>query len=85
MFQTNAARFKQQVHSSGSEDDEKALLVSYRSNKAPLPEGPSDQGATSILQTETELDRDAQAIFEKSQKVNEVELLFRRLSFGPQS
>lgn len=37
-----------------------------------MPAGPSDQGATAILETETEVDRDAQALFEKAQKINEV-------------
>lgn len=37
-----------------------------------MPAGPSDQGATAILETETEKDRDAQALFEKAQKINEV-------------
>lgn len=48
------------------------MTVSYKSNRAVLPVGPSDQGATAILETETEKDRDAQAIFEKAQKINEV-------------
>lgn len=46
--------------------------MSYKSNKTALPAGPSDQGATAILETETEKDRDAQALFEKAQKINEV-------------
>lgn len=53
-----------------SEDDN--ITVSYKSNRTALPAGPSDQGATAILQTETEKDRDAQALFEKAQKINEV-------------
>lgn len=36
-----------------------------------MPAGPSDQGATAILETETEKDKDAQALFEKAQKINE--------------
>lgn len=47
-------------------------MVSYKSKKTPLPSGPSDQGATATLETETEVDRDAQALFEKAQKINEV-------------
>lgn len=47
-------------------------MVSYKSKKTPLPAGPSDQGATATLETETEVDRDAQALFEKAQKINEV-------------
>lgn len=53
-----------------SEDDNVTVL--YKSNRTALPAGPSDQGATAILQTETEKDRDAQALFEKAQKINEV-------------
>lgn len=53
-----------------SEDD--SVTVSYKSNRTALPAGPSDQGATAILETETEKDRDAQALFEKAQKINEV-------------
>lgn len=37
-----------------------------------MPAGPSDQGATAVLETETEKDKDAQALFEKAQKINEV-------------
>jgi RING finger protein 113A len=40
-----------------------------------MPAGPSDQGATAILETETEKDRDAQALFEKAQKINEVHIV----------
>lgn len=34
------------------------------------PLGPSDQGATATVEIDTALDRDAQAIFEKSLEVN---------------
>jgi len=57
-----------------SEDDN--ITVSYKSSRTVLPAGPSDQGATAILQTETEKDRDAQALFEKAQKINEVYIFF---------
>jgi RING finger protein 113A len=50
-------------------------MVSYKSKKIPLPVGPTDQGATAVLETETEIDRDAQAIFEKAQKINEVPIM----------
>lgn len=36
------------------------------------PEGPEDMGATATYQLDTERDKDAQAIFERSQKVQEV-------------
>lgn len=57
-------------YNDSSEDD--SVTVSYKSNRTAMPAGPSDQGATAILQTETEKDRDAQALFEKAQKINEV-------------
>lgn len=49
--------------------------MSYKSLATPLPTGPQDQGATATLETETEVDKDAQAIFEKAQKINEVFIL----------
>ena len=52
-------------------DEEEGVSVAYRSKRTPIPAGPSDQGATAILETETEIDKDAQAIFEKAQKINE--------------
>lgn len=58
-----------------TDDDESCdggVNVSYKSKKSVLPEGPADQGATSILEIETETDRDAQAIFENSLKINKV-------------
>lgn len=36
------------------------------------PEGPEDMGATATYQLDTERDNDAQAIFERSQKIQEV-------------
>jgi RING finger protein 113A len=56
-------------------DDEKAeklkKLFTYESKKTQESEGPNDQGATATLETETEHDRDARAIFEKSRMINE--------------
>ncbi|XP_071567761.1 E3 ubiquitin-protein ligase RNF113A isoform X1 [Temnothorax nylanderi] len=54
-----------------SSEDDSRVTVLYKSNRTALPAGPSDQGATAILETETEKDRDAQALFEKAQKINE--------------
>lgn len=51
--------------------DEENITVSYKSRRTTAVAGPSDQGATAILETETELDKDAQAIFERAQKINE--------------
>lgn len=57
-------------HSSESETDEDEITVSYKSSKSIASIGASDQGATSVNQIDTELDRDAQAIFEKSLEIN---------------
>lgn len=57
-----------------SEDEElnvdDKVTVSYKSSRSATMEGPGDMGATATLQIETEKDRDAQAIFEKSLEVN---------------
>lgn len=36
------------------------------------PEGPDDAGATATIEIDTDLDKDAQAIFERKKQVNEV-------------
>ncbi|XP_014224281.1 RING finger protein 113A [Trichogramma pretiosum] len=67
---TNNKRQKKVLDNDDSSSEGDSVTVSYKSKRMALPEGPSDQGATSILQIETEEDRDAQAIFEKAQKIN---------------
>uniref|UniRef100_A0A1A9WJ24 RING finger protein 113A n=1 Tax=Glossina brevipalpis TaxID=37001 RepID=A0A1A9WJ24_9MUSC len=64
-------RRKKIVSSSDDSEDEQKVGVSYRSDRTTIPNGPQDQGATSINEVETELDRDAQAIHEKALKINE--------------
>jgi RING finger protein 113A len=44
--------------------------VYYESSKTGDRAGPSDMGATAIVEIETEKDRDAQAVFERSLEVN---------------
>ncbi|XP_037902476.1 E3 ubiquitin-protein ligase RNF113A [Hermetia illucens] len=63
---------KKEESSSGSDksSDDEDVGVSYRSKRTALPQGPSDQGATATNEMETELDRDAQAIFERSVEIN---------------
>ncbi|XP_011701889.1 PREDICTED: RING finger protein 113A [Wasmannia auropunctata] len=68
---TNVKRHREKVSDGDDSSEDDGVTVSYKSNRTALPAGPSDQGATSILQTETEKDRDAQALFEKAQKINE--------------
>lgn len=70
---TNTKRRHERSHAaddSSDEEGEGAISVTYKSSRTAMPAGPSDQGATAILETETEKDRDAQAIFEKAQKIN---------------
>ncbi|XP_025835292.1 RING finger protein 113A-like [Agrilus planipennis] len=55
---------------SDTDENDEAVSVNYKSNRSAMPSGPSDQLATAILETETEKDRDAQAIFEKRLEIN---------------
>lgn len=72
-MQTNTRRLKSQQKASNNDNsDDESVTVSYKSSRTPMPAGPSDQRATAILETETEKDKDAQALFEKAQKINEV-------------
>jgi len=71
MVQSTNMKKQQEKTSYNDSSEDDSLTVSYKSNRTAMPAGPSDQGATAILQTETEKDRDAQALFEKAQKINE--------------
>lgn len=55
---------------SGNEDEDNKISVFYKSKRSALPSGPQDQGATSINETDTAQDRDAQALHEKMLKIN---------------
>lgn len=61
-----------EVAGSDTSEDEggSTIGVSYKSRGAIPREGPSDQGATAVIETETEVGKDAQAIFEKSLAIN---------------
>ncbi|KAM4622905.1 E3 ubiquitin-protein ligase RNF113A [Discoglossus pictus] len=48
-----------------------AITVSYKSTRSAKPVGPDDMGATATYELDTEKDKDAQSIFERSQKVQE--------------
>lgn len=52
------------------EDEVKDVMVSYKSKRLAERSGPADMGATAVLETETETDKDAQAIFEKALEIN---------------
>lgn len=67
---TNTVKKMGKIAASDSEDDMYSVSVSYRSKRNAEPEGPRDMGATAEVQIETEVDKDAQAIFEKSLVIN---------------
>ncbi|XP_037666354.1 E3 ubiquitin-protein ligase RNF113A-like [Choloepus didactylus] len=57
---------------SGEEENEPPSLgLAYRSTRSAKPVGPEDMGATAVYAQDTEKERDAQAIFERSQKIQE--------------
>jgi len=49
-----------------------SLLLSQGVLAFQKPVGPEDMGATAVYELDTEKDKDAQAIFERSQKIQEV-------------
>ncbi|KAI0235336.1 Ring finger protein 113A [Lamellibrachia satsuma] len=53
-----------------SSDDDTSMVVSYKSTQSAKPEGPGDMGATRTYELDTEHDKDAQAVFERSQQIN---------------
>lgn len=72
LIQKTSSLKKTVVTNNGNSSDEQdeGVTVSYRSKRTSTREGPSDMGATAELEIETELDKDAQAIFENSLKIN---------------
>lgn len=69
--QTQHRSQRRQQDDSEEEDVNELVHVSFKSKRTAEPEGPRDMGATAIVETETEKDKDAQSIFERAQKVNE--------------
>lgn len=55
---------------SGSGNETEKVTVSYKSTRTTTIDGPSGQGATATVEIDTELDRDAQSIFQKSVEIN---------------
>ncbi|XP_025716658.1 E3 ubiquitin-protein ligase RNF113A-like [Callorhinus ursinus] len=53
------------------ENEPESLGVVYKSTRSAKPVGPEDMGATAVYELDTEKERDAQAIFERSQKIQE--------------
>nr|CAD7433215.1 unnamed protein product [Timema monikensis] len=72
LVQKSSDGLKSRVVKSPDSDDEdiESVMVSYRSKRVAGREGPSDMGATAVLEIETEVDKDAQAIFENALKIN---------------
>ncbi|CAM9538806.1 E3 ubiquitin-protein ligase RNF113A [Lampetra fluviatilis] len=63
-------REKQKYSSSESEED-RGITVAYKSSRSAKPLGPDDMGATATYELDTEKVNDAQAIFERSQQIQE--------------
>jgi len=70
---TNLKRTKLDVETNNSSDEEKESAdvgVSYKSTRTGKREGPDDMGATAVMQIDTDLQQDAQAVFERALKTN---------------
>ncbi|CAO1321786.1 unnamed protein product [Diamesa tonsa] len=70
---TTATRKSKKQNDSDSDAEKSSgdeVTVKYKSNRSALPTGPRDQGATAEMEIETQTDRDATAIFLKSQEIN---------------
>ncbi|XP_060081259.1 E3 ubiquitin-protein ligase RNF113A-like [Ylistrum balloti] len=70
MMQSTGRLKANQDHQYSSDSDEDKISVSYKSSRSGKREGPTDMGATSIVEIDTAKEQDAQAIFEKSQQIN---------------
>ncbi|NXH00503.1 R113A protein, partial [Loxia leucoptera] len=75
MVQSTRRCLRQRLEYAGSssedEDPAKEVGVTYKSTRSAKPAGPEDMGATAGYELDTEKDKDAQAIFERSQKIQE--------------
>ncbi|KAG8522430.1 E3 ubiquitin-protein ligase RNF113A [Galemys pyrenaicus] len=73
MIQESRRRGRRKAAGDGGSSDEEreGPAVTYRSTRSAKPVGPEDMGATAVYQLDTEKERDAQAIFERSQKIQE--------------
>jgi RING finger protein 113A len=73
-YHSSTASKKNRKRNDSDSDAEKSsdddIVVSYKSKRSAMPEGPRDQGATAEVTMETETDRDAVALFKKSQDIN---------------
>ncbi|ESP02996.1 hypothetical protein LOTGIDRAFT_185777 [Lottia gigantea] len=62
--------FDKEEYSSSSEEEQSKISLSYKSSRTGKREGPEDSGATAIVEIDTELNMDPQAIFQRSLDVN---------------
>ncbi|KFW01226.1 RING finger protein 113A, partial [Eurypyga helias] len=72
--QTRRCAKERPAYAPSSSDDEgpsKEGGVTYKSTRSAKPVGPEDMGATAVYELDTEKEKDAQAIFERSQKIQE--------------
>lgn len=70
-FSQSLRRSRQKQDDSDEEDINELVNITFKSKRTAESEGPRDMGATAVIETETEKDKDAQSIFERAQKVNE--------------
>ncbi|XP_059811790.1 E3 ubiquitin-protein ligase RNF113A isoform X1 [Hypanus sabinus] len=71
MIQKTAKTKPKEQYSDTDSDGPEEITVSYKSTRSAKPVGPEDMGATAVYQLDTEKDKDMQAIFERSQKIQE--------------
>lgn len=64
-------RTRSSSENSSSSEDQTPVTFSYKSTKSAKPAGPDDQGATKTYDLDTDKAQDAQAIFERSQQLQE--------------
>lgn len=67
---TSNKKLKTSNVTNDSSESDNEVGVSYRSNMKTDMSGPKDMGATATIEIDTELDKDAQAIYERSLQVN---------------
>uniref|UniRef100_T1HQ10 Ring finger protein n=1 Tax=Rhodnius prolixus TaxID=13249 RepID=T1HQ10_RHOPR len=70
LIQSTGKTKTEKINLASSSSDDDIVGVKYKSKKTTDSSLPSDQGATATLEIDTAVDRDAQAIYEKSLKIN---------------
>lgn len=70
MIQSTSSGSRSKKLESESSSDEDAPIPTFKSKRTGESELPKDMGATATLEIETEVDRDAQAIYENALKIN---------------